>query len=1013
MATKTFEELKQLAIQIRDEKTNKQNTATRVGTAMLEHINKLEQDYYDKIQTDEELKERDEKLTELTNKQSIYNVDTNVPLESGFYTSTTARNAVPTFVRKLGLIITYKTDETTSVTEQFIGSAVSAWTTETNWKNVGSEGGNKILEWNTDAATTRKQVPSKERKAGMQISYKPDGEDWVNEQYIGTYFTDNEFVKDSNWTKIASKNDVVKVKDVTNGLSYNTCKSDIEAARLIRSENRKLNMNLTYNKYVEGKFSVLVIGTRSYSTGDSGNFYVTIDGVDYTIPYIAQNFAQFKDVRNTIIDYFSSHSLNGWSIELEGDGLRFTKDEGADETFSFSAGRPLIEEFELSFTDPEQQYTITDGDSNLQLYLTASSYGSAVNCSVTKNRSIKDIIDTITYSYKPNSIGTNNNFLGFIRTERLSGNSFKAIFDEKWNGKPVNYDISMAKDGKDSFDGRFPSELTVNRNKVSSFIRDKFGIYVDITYPKGEQERTIVYIGTNTADIEWFKIQNWYSINKTKNQEGLERKSLWNKTDKTLEIDISDGKPIFISLSQFASGNGIYEAEFLDANGNTIYSYSRNRYVKFANLSVLNALIPFLPKDTLVRKDGWSVLYGYNFGAAKVKITFNAGVPDSIYFNDLYILKEDDFNTVVGGIDEEFKINIATKDTATFAGGFNNMLDKIFEKNPWQKCVFITPIYRQGILHWAYPNSLPNTKCASEVVKRLAKYWNQPCIDLSNLGLFVHKNNNNLKTIMPDGLHTATSSPDVRIYVTLEDTAGQSGILNVTDNNFCNSAEISISEEDDADSILQKIHDNIVIKEHMIKSLDNETKSVLIHFDTTSYDANSYGNQKNNIPKITSTLDNVVITVKQPDNQCRVVAKFLSAQLTSIFGSLNKQRILWIGTSIPNGNTNGWATGEKYPELIQEITGCVMENVSYQGTCLRKYMPQFIGDDSEDKPVMTNSWNYNTSEGNSTFLSLEGILKKINTINSPDIIIFDHGINDEYDSKEWILYTWDNIYRED
>lgn len=67
MATKTFEELKQLAIQIRDEKTNKQNTATRIGTQMLEHINKLEQDYYDKTTTDEELKERDNKLTELEN----------------------------------------------------------------------------------------------------------------------------------------------------------------------------------------------------------------------------------------------------------------------------------------------------------------------------------------------------------------------------------------------------------------------------------------------------------------------------------------------------------------------------------------------------------------------------------------------------------------------------------------------------------------------------------------------------------------------------------------------------------------------------------------------------------------------------------------------------------------------------------------------------------------------------------------------------------------------------------
>ena len=76
MATKTFEELKQLAIQIRDEKTNKQNTATRIGTQMLEHLNKLEQDYYDKTATDEELKQRDEKLTELSSNtgSDIYNI---------------------------------------------------------------------------------------------------------------------------------------------------------------------------------------------------------------------------------------------------------------------------------------------------------------------------------------------------------------------------------------------------------------------------------------------------------------------------------------------------------------------------------------------------------------------------------------------------------------------------------------------------------------------------------------------------------------------------------------------------------------------------------------------------------------------------------------------------------------------------------------------------------------------------------------------------------------------------
>ena len=65
MATKTFEELKQMAIQIRDEKTNKQNTATRIGTQMLEHLNKLEHEYYNKENIDEQKKQTDVKFSEL------------------------------------------------------------------------------------------------------------------------------------------------------------------------------------------------------------------------------------------------------------------------------------------------------------------------------------------------------------------------------------------------------------------------------------------------------------------------------------------------------------------------------------------------------------------------------------------------------------------------------------------------------------------------------------------------------------------------------------------------------------------------------------------------------------------------------------------------------------------------------------------------------------------------------------------------------------------------------------
>ena len=63
MATKTFEELKQMAIQIRDEKANKQNTATRIGTQMVEHLNKLEQEYYNKENIDEQKEQTDAKFS--------------------------------------------------------------------------------------------------------------------------------------------------------------------------------------------------------------------------------------------------------------------------------------------------------------------------------------------------------------------------------------------------------------------------------------------------------------------------------------------------------------------------------------------------------------------------------------------------------------------------------------------------------------------------------------------------------------------------------------------------------------------------------------------------------------------------------------------------------------------------------------------------------------------------------------------------------------------------------------
>lgn len=190
------------------------------------------------------------RFTEIENNVGLYNVDKNIPLGSGYYTSTTAHAAIPIAVRKLGLIITYKTDSTTSVTEQFIGSDVSGWTTNTNWKNIGSEGGNKILEWNTNIATTRKQVPSKERKSLLQISYKNESGEIINEQYVGTSLTDTEWAKDANWEQIPNQKQIsaLATKEEINMLGYTSFGPDdsmMYAADYVSGIN-----NTSYNLFV-------------------------------------------------------------------------------------------------------------------------------------------------------------------------------------------------------------------------------------------------------------------------------------------------------------------------------------------------------------------------------------------------------------------------------------------------------------------------------------------------------------------------------------------------------------------------------------------------------------------------------------------------------------------------------------------------------------------------------------------------------------------------------------------
>lgn len=155
-----------------------------------------------------------------------------------------------------------------------------SWSKQT--LEIGAGSGNMILEWNTDVATTRKQVLSKYRKSLLQISYKSADGDVINEQYIGTSTTDTEWSKDSNWERISNQE---QLTELSNNLLY------LENAN-----------NLNPNFIDDWGWQK---GNRDYATGEfkEGPYYVS-DIIDV-------EGEKFEFSTNEKADFVCCYSVNG------------------------------------------------------------------------------------------------------------------------------------------------------------------------------------------------------------------------------------------------------------------------------------------------------------------------------------------------------------------------------------------------------------------------------------------------------------------------------------------------------------------------------------------------------------------------------------------------------------------------------------------------------------------------------------------------------------------------------
>ena len=155
-----------------------------------------------------------------------------------------------------------------------------SWSKQT--LEIGAGSGNMILKWNTDVATTRKQVLSKYRKSLLQISYKSADGDVINEQYIGTSTTDTEWSKDSNWERTPNQEQLTKLSD-----------------NLLYLENAN---NLNPNFIDDWGWQK---GDRSYTTGafKEGPYYVS-DIIDV-------EGEKFEFSTNEKADFVCCYSVNG------------------------------------------------------------------------------------------------------------------------------------------------------------------------------------------------------------------------------------------------------------------------------------------------------------------------------------------------------------------------------------------------------------------------------------------------------------------------------------------------------------------------------------------------------------------------------------------------------------------------------------------------------------------------------------------------------------------------------
>ena len=249
---KTFNELKNIANEIRTEIRPLHNSAGKVGGELVDIVEKIEEGFNEinkkanATNLATETKERKDADANIIKKAPWFNVTDQYPLAMGsYYAPAEARALIPAEIRKSGLIITYSTSSGVWVKEQFLRSSASDWTNEANWMDISSD----TPVYNVSAinnkfdytpAAAREAVPAEVRKRGLKITYATSTLVWTTEQFIGSAVSG--WGTASNWIKEGIV-DIYNVSSDTNNYNFANLAAAVAA---VPSQYRKRGLVLIY-----------------------------------------------------------------------------------------------------------------------------------------------------------------------------------------------------------------------------------------------------------------------------------------------------------------------------------------------------------------------------------------------------------------------------------------------------------------------------------------------------------------------------------------------------------------------------------------------------------------------------------------------------------------------------------------------------------------------------------------------------------------------------------------------